>query len=145
MKLSVVGGLFLGLLFCGCSNKFDKVSEEKFIGQWEVKGRKIFEGIQIKIEREDKKLVGRISKLNNNKLVRMFADSSDVWVSEINRSSNFQFQLTEKKIAKDLFSLYGISSSKEFKAEFIDENTIGLATDNSDPVTSSIIYKRVVN
>jgi len=124
MKLNIIASLFLGLLFCSCSNKFDKVSEEKFIGQWEVKGRKMFEGIQIKIEREDDKLVGRVLKLNDNKLVRMFADSSDVWVSEINRSSNFQFQLTEKKIAKDLFSLYGISSSKEFKVEFIDENTV---------------------
>ena len=55
----------------------------------------------------------------------MFVDSNAIWISGIKRTSNYQFKLTEKKIAKDLFSLYGLGTSNEFKAEFIDENTIG--------------------
>lgn len=130
------------LLFVSCSEQ-NKISEYNFIGEWELQGRTMFEGMRVKIDTADKKFKGRITKLNDNKIVQMFLDSNDVWVSGIKRSSNFEFKLTEKKPAGDLFSQYGLSSSTEFKAEFINENTIGLASDNSNPKKSSFVYKRI--
>ncbi|HEY6913082.1 MAG TPA: hypothetical protein VI413_00270 [Paludibacter sp.] len=135
--------LFTTLFLFSCSGKFEKVSEDKFIGIWELKGTSIMDGTQIQIQKENNKLVGRIIKLNNNKYVKLFADSNEVWISEISRNSNFEFKLTESKLGKDLFSLYGQKTNQEYKAQFIDENTIGLATENSDPRTSTRIYKRV--
>lgn len=134
----------IGLLVFGCTDKMTEVPLDNFVGLWELKGRSMFDGIQIRIENHNAKLTGRIVRLNDNKLVRMFADTSDIWVSDITRSSNFQFRVTERKIARDLFSIYGLSTSQEFLTEFIDDNTIGLATDSSDPQKSTIIYKRVV-
>ena len=140
MKSTLVPFLFLMCLFAGCA---EKVSDDTFVGTWELKGRSKFEGIRIKIEKHDDAFTGRIVKLNGNKLVKMFADSSDVWVSGIQRVSDFEFKLTERKLAADLFSLYGQSTSQDFKAQFIDANTIGLATEGADPKNSSVLYKRV--
>lgn len=134
----------IGLLVSGCNDKMTEVPLDKFVGLWELKGRSMFDGIQIRIESQNEKLTGKIVRLNDNKLVKMFADTSDVWVSDISRSSNFQFRVTERKIARDLFSVYGLSTSQEYRTEFIDDNTIGLGTDSSDPQKATIIYKRVV-
>jgi hypothetical protein len=143
MKIEVLKYLAISFLLVGCTGKVKEVPADKFIGLWELKGRSMFDGMQIRIERQSDKFTGRIVRLNENKLVQMFADTSDIWVSEISRSSNFQFRLTERKIARDLFALYGLSTSQEFRTEFIDDNTIGLGTDNSDPQSASITYKRV--
>ena len=139
-RLSVL--LMLFFLF-GCGQQINQIPDDKFIGLWELKGRGTFDGMQIRIQRTNGNINGRIFKLNDNKIVKMFADTSDIWVSEIKRSSNFEFRLTERRIARDLFSLYGISTSQEFKVEFIDDNTIGLGSDSSDPQSSSIIYRRI--
>ena len=142
---TIVTLLLAALFLFSCSDKFKKVSEDKFIGNWELKGASILDGTQIQIQKENNKLVGRIVKLNDNKYVKLFADSNEVWISEISRNSNFEFNLTESKLGKDLFSLYGQKTNQEFKAQFIDDNTIGLATESSDPATSTRIYKRVVS
>lgn len=135
--------LIITLFIAGCSNKFNKTPEENFIGIWKIEGRSMFNGIQIKIEKEENEIIGRIYKLNDNKFVKLFADSNDIWVSGIERRSNFEFNLTEKKIAKDLFSLYGLSTSQEFKVEFFNKNAFGLAIENSKPLNSKIIYRRI--
>ncbi len=120
------------------------VPDSQFIGTWELTGRSMFDGIKIKIEKTgDNNFAGRIVKLNDNKFVKMFADLNDVWVSGISRSSNFKFQLTEKRIGRQLFSLYGLGSSDKYNVEFIDEDSFGLAEGNSDPLDSDIVYKRV--
>ncbi|MBC7863185.1 MAG: hypothetical protein IAF38_09435 [Bacteroidia bacterium] len=134
--------IVIALLLISCSGQFKKVDEKKFEGVWELKGRDMFEGIEIKIAKEKDKWVGRVTKINSNKFIKLFSDSNDVWVSEIKRTSDFEFKLTEKKIAKELFALYGQSTSQEFKVQFIDDNTIGLTTESSDPTKSTTIYKR---
>ena len=75
----------------------------------------------------------------------MFVEQNDIWIKEIKRASNFKFKLTEKKIGNALFSIYGQKTTKEYKIEFIDKNTFGLATKNSDPQKSKVRYKRVKN
>lgn len=134
---------FVVTLFIGCDGKFDTVPETRFIGDWELIGRSVFEGMIIKIEIENNILIGRVSKLNENKYVKMFSEINDIWISEISQTSNYQFKLTEKKIAGQLFSMYGLSTSSEFKVEFIDDNTFGLGTKSQDPSKSKVIYKRV--
>ncbi|MBL0742411.1 hypothetical protein [Chryseolinea lacunae] len=140
MKWNAILFILILCIASGCSKE---VSDEKFVGTWELNGRSMFEGIQIKIEKKDGDFVGKIIHLNDNKFIKMFADSGDVWVSAITRSSNFDFKLTEKKIARDLFSLYGLSTSQDFKVQFIDDNTIGLGSDSADPQRSSVLYKRI--
>ena len=137
--------LLVTLFLLSCSEKFKKVSEDKFIGTWEMKGTSIMDGTQIQIQKENNNLVGRIVKLNDNKYVKLFADSNEVWISEISRNSNFEFKLTESKLGKDLFALYGQKTNQEFKVQFINDSIIGLAIESSDPSTSTRIYKRVTS
>lgn len=102
MKIKGLIIFVFGLLIIGC-DKLKEVPLDKFVGIWELKGREMFDGIQIKIEKKDENLTGKIVKLNENKLVNMFADNEDVWVSDISRSSNYQFRLTEKKWLETYF------------------------------------------
>jgi hypothetical protein len=131
------------ILFSSCSQELEKIPESDFNGTWELIGREMFNGIQISIQKENDHFNGRIVKMNDNKYIQIFSELNDIWVSEISRSSNYQFKLTEKKIGRELFALYGLDNSEEFKVEFIDKNTFGLAKSNSDPKTSEIRYKRI--
>ncbi len=144
MKLNLILLLTVLLAISCDSSKLKETPIESFIGQWELHGRQMFEGIEISISKnESGQIVGKVISLNENKYVKMFVEMNDTWVSDITRSSNYKFKLTEKKIGSSLFALYGQSTSKEFSVEFIDENTIGLATGNSNPTESTIIYKRI--
>ena len=106
----------------------------------------MFDGIKIKIEKRDNgDLMGKVISLNDNKYVKMFVEPNDIWVTGISRSSNYEFKLTEKKIGSALFSVYGLSTTNEYKVEFIDDDTIGLGSDNSDPTKSPIKYIRLKN
>ena len=132
------------LLFISCdSGKLNKTPMENFIGVWEIQGRSMFNGIEISIAKSNSgSFVGKVVKLNDNKYVQMFLEKNALWITEIKRSSNYQFTLREKKIASELFSLYGQETSVEFKVQFINENSFGLATGNLDPIESTVIYKR---
>jgi len=133
----------LFLLLISCSGNFERVSKDQFVGKWELHGRSMFEGIIIKIDKKDDgTLQGKIERLNDNQYVKMFAKEGDIWISDIARSSNFRFKITEKKLAKELFGLYGMSSSVEFNAEFITPDKIGISRTNK-PAESSIYYNRV--
>jgi len=136
--------IFFALLITACdSGKLKETPIEDFIGTWEVHGRNMFEGIKIDISKNEKgNLTGNVKNLNDNKYVKFFIEPGDVWVSSITRSSNYEFRLTEKKIGSALFGLYGLDTSTEYKVQFIDKNTIGLASGNSDPTESQIKYVR---
>lgn len=133
------------LLLASCdSSKLNETPIENFIGVWEIQGRTMFDGIEVSIEKNSSgNLFGKVVKLNDNKYVQMFLEENAVWVTGIKRSSNYKFKLSERKIASELFSLYGQKTSVEYEVQFINENLIGLGTENSDPATSSIKYKRV--
>jgi hypothetical protein len=135
--------LVCAMFFFACNREARYVQEDKFIGKWELQGRGMFEGLRVEIKKEDGKLKGKLIGLNTNKYIRMFSDSNDTWVSSIKRISDFEFRITERKPGADFMSLYGVSTSQEYKAVFIDDNTIGLATDPADPFKSSIVYKRI--
>ena len=139
----LLGGLVLCIMvFYGCSSgAFQKVSEDKFIGIWEIIGRKNLEGIQIEIQKNNKKeLEGRVIKRNNNKLVNMFIDSNEVFIKRIERASNYQFVLVEKKLGHTLFSIYGIDTEAKYEVEFNGEAFINFSK-NSD--NKKVGYKKV--
>ncbi len=139
---------FLLLSFSSCgSSKLTETPMEKFSGKWELQGRSMFEGIQIELisDKNSDDFKGKVIKTNENKYVKLFVDSGDTWVSSIRRTSNYQFELTEKKIGSELFSLYGQSTSTIYRVEFIDENTFGLSMNNANPTQSKIIYKKITN
>lgn len=135
--------MIVSLLACNTS-KLKETSMDKFIGEWKIEGRSMFEGMTISINKnKEGKLKGVISKLNDNKYINMFAEINDTWVSSINRNSNYSFSITEKKIGAQLFSLYGQSTSTKFNTQFIDDNTFAIAKGNANPTKSSILYKRI--
>ncbi len=139
--------LLTSLLTCMSScdtESMKKVSMDKFIGTWELKGRSMLEGIRIEIKKTDSgSLIGKVVEINDNKYVRFFVEPNETWVINIKRSSNSQFRLTEKKIGSALFATYGLGTNKEFKVEFINNDTIGLGSDSKDPEKSTIQYLRV--
>ena len=137
--------VFTGLVIISCdTSKLKKTPIDNFVGVWEIQGRPMFNGIKIRIEKTDKKeFVGKIVAINEDKYVKMFVDSADLWVTDIKQSSNFEFRLTEKKIASELFALYGQDTKTEFKVQFIDKDIFGLDAGSSDPTKSTIIYRRI--
>lgn len=126
------------------TSKLDPRPMDDFIGHWELRGPDMFKGMTIKIDKNEKGgLVGTVTRINDNKYVSMFLEPSDVWITKISRASNFAFKITEQKIGSALFSLYGLETTKEYNAEFIDQDTIGLSVENAKPTDSSIQYIRI--
>lgn len=133
----------LVFLFMSCGDGFKKVPEQQFVGLWQVSGSSMINDIQIKIDFVDGKLIGKVHKLNDNKYVQLFSDSADVWFSEINRKSNVEFTISQKKIGSDLFALYGQTTTQQYNVKFISADTIGFALENSDPLKSTYRYIRI--
>lgn len=136
--------LLVTLTFVSCdSNQFSKIPLNQFEGVWELKGRDMFEDMQIEIKLDEAgKVHSKIIKLNDNKFVRLFLSEGDEWVKSIRRTSNFEFVITEQKIAAPLFSQYGNSTSKDWNAVFKNKNCVGISESKS-PDRSKIEYCRV--
>ena len=131
MRLTVI---FFGvLLLMGCdASKLKEKPDDLFIGSWILQGHGMLDDLRISINKDKEgKLEGRITKLNDNKYVKLFLDSNFVIIPAIERRSNFQFVVTEKKIGSDLFSLYGMDTDVKLQAQFINNNTIVLSSDPS--------------
>ncbi len=140
-KLLGVAMLCIMVLYGCSSGAFQKVSEDKFIGTWEIVGRKNLKGIQIEIKRNSKnELEGRIKKRNQNKLVILFLDTNEVFIKRIERASNYQFVIVEEKLGHTLFSLYGIDTEAKYDVEF-NGNTFINFSKNSD--NKKVGYKKV--
>jgi len=61
----------------------------------------------------------------------MFMEVGDKIVTGIKRNSNFEFVISEKKIAAPLFSAYGQSTSTEFVATFESKDKILLGNNGT--------------
>ncbi len=133
MKFTFVFLLIL-ILFTSCdSTKLKETPISQFEGKWKLINRGMLEGIEIDITKDKKgKYSGKIIKLNDDKYVNMFCAIGDKFVFGISRNSNFEFTLSEKKIAAPLFSQYGISSSADFEVVFLNQNTISFGKNGSE-------------
>ena len=72
----------------------------------ELKGRKIYEGMQISFVENNDEIKGYIKSIPQNKYSQFFPDSANIWVSSIQRASNYAFKISEKKIASEVISQY---------------------------------------
>jgi hypothetical protein len=119
--------------------KMSETPDSQFVGTWKLEGRSMFEGIEVAIvKNDDDTFSGTVSKLNDNKYVQMFMEEGDKFVSGIRRNSNFEFVLSEKKIAAPLFSAYGQGTTVSFDVTFDGKNQILLGEKGT-----SGIYVRV--
>lgn len=125
------------------SSQFSKTPLDQFEGVWELKGRDMFKDMQIEIKLgKDNKVQSKIIKLNDNKFVRLFLSEGDQWVRDIRRASNYEFVITEKRIAAPLFSQYGNSTSQVWNAVFKSKNCIGIS-ESKNAGSSKVEYCRV--
>lgn len=125
--------IFLSTLLLSCdSSKLTPTSDTQFKGIWKFEGRGMLNNIEVEIKKDDKgNWVGLAKKLNDDKYVNMFMTVGDVVIPKIKRNSNFEFVVTEKKVAAALFATYGQSSSVDFTATFKDKNTILLGNNGT--------------
>lgn len=130
--------------FTSCdSSHLSKTSIRQFNGVWGLKGRSLFDGIQVEIKVDESgKISSEVIKLNNNKYVQLFLSEGDQWVKSIKRSSNFEFIVVELKLAAPLFSLYGNSTTKEWNTVFKNKDCFGIS-ENKNPEMSFMEYRRV--
>ncbi|NVK66695.1 MAG: hypothetical protein HWE22_19030 [Flavobacteriales bacterium] len=114
------------LFFSSCdSSKMKETPTSQFVGTWKLTDRGMFDGIEMKVSQNDKgEIKGVVTRLNDDKYVQMFMEEGDLLLSGVKRNSNFEFVVSEKKIAAPLFSAYGQGTTNEFKATFKNENTI---------------------
>ena len=113
-----------------CSNN-KYVDDSKFIGKWELKGREIYSGMEIEIERNNNSITGKIIKIPTNRYGELFLKKDDLWISEIKRSANYYFKITEFKIAHEIFSIYDLPASNNYYAFFSDDyNRIYFSKEN---------------
>ncbi len=124
------------LLLVSCENsKISETPVSQFIGKWILSERGILEGIQIEIKKnKEGELYGEVIHLNDNKYVKLFMENGDKLITSIKRSSNFEFIVTEKKIASPLFSIYNQSTIVEYRVIFQDENKILLGKNGANGV-----------
>lgn len=129
------------VLYSCNTGSFQKVPKDNFTGTWEIVGRQNLEGIQIEIKKNNQnQLTGKVKKLNDNKLVNMFLDTNDVFIKRIDRRSNFQFELVEKKIGHQLFAIYEIDTDAKFEVILNDGSFINFS-ENSE--NRKVGYKKI--
>lgn len=119
------------LTFLGCdSGKLEETPDSKFVGKWVLSERSILDGVEIEISKDEKgRIQGVVTKLNENKYVQMFMVEGDVLLTGVARKSNFEFDVSEKKIAAPLFSQYGESTTVKFHAQFKGDDEVLLGKD----------------
>lgn len=133
------------LFLTGCdTSKFTETPDSKFIGKWKYESDNIYNNIILNIQKDkNNKFIGRVIQINKNKLVELFVDSNAILINDIKRNSNFEFSIQENRIAKELFSLYNLKSTNDYRAQFINDNLIGLGEGESDPLKSKIKLRRI--
>ena len=128
------------VFFSSCKYKY--VDDDLFVGKWELIGKSKFEGLQVEIKREKGRLKGYISQVPDNEALQVFLEENDVWLSGFERSSNYTFRITQRKVGADLFGLYGLETSAVYRVQFFNDNKFGISK-SADPLKSKVYYQRV--
>ncbi len=139
----IIGLMSFILVFSfSCTYKF--VDDNNFIGTWVLEGRNIYSGMSIKIEKAEDEFIGRIIQPPNNKYQDFFL-KDEIWVTQITRSANYYFKLTESKIAKDIFSTYELPTTNEYYAFFSKDKKRIYLTDKMPSISNKetkIYYRK---
>ncbi len=119
MKNSVFFLLAIFFLASCDTTKLSKTSDDLFVGVWSISGETILDGVEVEITKDaNGNFAGHITKLNEDKLVQMFMEEGDKLITGVKRLSNFEFEMSEKKIASKLFAEYDQSTTVKYKVEF---------------------------
>jgi len=144
MKKSII--VFIGILFLFACSEYKYIDEDTFLGTWELKGRRIYSNMKIRITKENGTLKGYVVSPPDNKYGDIFIQPNDPWIVEIKRGSNYYFQINELKIANELFSLYGIDVHTMFYATFSEQKDkiyLIQKAPNTFIQESNIYYQRI--
>lgn len=134
----------LSVTFSCDTKKLTEIPDTQFIGTWKFESNTIYNGIVLKIQKNNKgELKGIVKELNDNKLVNLFMDTNFVLIGNISRNSNFEFSVTENRVAKELFGLYKLETSDVYNAQFANDNLIVLDKGKVDPAKATIKLKRI--
>ena len=119
--------------------KYTKISESNFAGTWLLHSDNIFDSLEIELKEDPKKgFIGEVVRLNTNKYVQLFMESGDIFISNIERKSNFEFIFKIKKIAAPLFSSYGEKTTIEHTVTFEGEDKIMIGKNGEFGVLSRL-------
>ena len=132
-------------IFQSCFD-YKLIDEEAFIGTWELKGREIYSGMRVHIKKEENNLKGYTICPPKNNYGEMFFEKNKIWVTEIKRSANYYFKMSEQKIATELLSQYDLKTNNTFYVTFSeDKNKIYLTTKRPNKFIqeSKIYYERI--
>ena len=78
------------------TSKLKETPIDNFIGTWKLHGRSMFDGIKIKISKnESGQLIGTVVQLNQNKYIQLFLELNDTWVASVKQNSNYEFTFIE--------------------------------------------------
>lgn len=114
-------GVFLNFSCDG--NKLQTIPIDQFIGKWKISQRGMLDDIHIEIRaNEQGELSGKIISLNTNKYINLFMEENDELIVKVKRKSNYEFLITERRIAAPLFALYKQSTTEEYTVSFEDTN-----------------------
>ena len=133
MKMKCFVLILFILTFSSCdSSKFTETPDSQFLGTWRLVDRGMFENMEVEILKEqDGNFISVVKKVNDDKFVNMFMEVGDKMVTGIKRKSNFEFVISEKKIAAPLFSQYGQSTLTEFVVTFENKDKILLGNNGA--------------
>ncbi|WP_372933398.1 hypothetical protein [Mariniphaga sediminis] len=138
--------ILLGLITFQSCTDYGYVEDTAFIGTWELKGRKIYTGMKVRIEKENGKLKGYIISPPDSNYGEIFIENGKTWITKIDRGANYYFKITENKIAGELFSQYDIKANSSFYATFSEEkDKIYLVEKRPNKLidVSDIYYERI--
>jgi hypothetical protein len=138
--------ILLGSIILNSCVDYKHVDEKHFLGTWELCGRDMYSDMTIKITEENNLMTGHVVSPPTSNEGQLFIKKNDIWITSINRSTDYYFELSEKKIANKLFSMYELDTSSIFYATFSEDNDrifLHKKTPNTSNQKSDIYYKRV--
>jgi hypothetical protein len=139
----IKGIALLLFLLTAFSCKFNYIDKSDFEGTWELTGRPGVSGMLVEISQRNDRYTGTIVRPPDAKELAGFLQEGSLWISSIQRNSNFQFIIVEKRPAETLMHQYDLPTVTEWHVEFIHKDTLGLSRGESDPQNSKIRYIRV--
>lgn len=145
LNLVLITSLLSVMALSSCSDSH-YVSDDLFVGTWELKGRGIYNKMTVSIAKGEDGLKGKVNSVPDNKYGKLFLEEGQAWISEISRSSDYYFKIKENKIASELFSAYGLSATSTYYITFSEDGSKFYLTDkipNKTAQETSVYYERI--
>lgn len=141
MKVKKIFLLSMIVLCVGCGDGFGKVELSSLEGDWEIRGRNnILDGSLIRVNKLDNKYIGELILVSNNKL-KLYMDSGDIILKDIDRKSNFEFKFTEHRPNSEIFSLYNLVTTFEYEVRYYTDSLLISSGENKGAYFKKVTSK----